>query len=104
TVFGLGMGGVGALGPLTITEMYGLKNFGAIIGLTRPAMIIPTIIGPIMAGVIFDQRGSYDLAFGITLVLLSVALAGFALASPPKRKAGSVAEEEAVEGSKVATA
>jgi sugar phosphate permease len=83
-VFGLGMGGVGALGPLAITEMYGLKNFGAIIGLTRPAMIVPTVIGPIMAGFIFDRTGTYDLAFGITLGLLSVALAGFALASPPR--------------------
>ena len=85
-VFGLGMGGVGALGPLTITEMYGLKNFGAIIGLTRPAMIIPTVIGPIMAGFIFDRTGTYDLAFGITLGLLSIALAGFALASPPRSR------------------
>lgn len=83
TVFGLGMGGVGALGPLTITEMYGLKNFGAIIGLTRPAVIIPTVIGPIMAGFIFDHRGSYDMAFAITLILLSIAMAGFALAKPP---------------------
>jgi|TARA_B100001964_G_scaffold210991_2_gene245895 MFS family permease len=83
-IFGMGMGGVGALGPLAITEMYGLKNFGAIIGLTRPAMIIPTLIGPIMAGVIFDMRGSYDLAFGITFGLLSIALAGFVLAKPPR--------------------
>jgi MFS family permease len=77
------MGGVGALGPLAVTEMFGLKNFGAIIGLTRPAMILPTIAGPLMAGVIFDTRGSYDLAFVITLGLLTIALAGFALARPP---------------------
>jgi sugar phosphate permease len=83
TVFGLGMGGVGALGPLAVTEMFGLKNFGAIIGLTRPAMVLPTIAGPLMAGVIFDTRGSYDLAFVITLGLLTIALAGFALARPP---------------------
>jgi MFS family permease len=83
-IFGLGMGGVGALGPLTITEMYGLKNFGAIIGLTRPAMIIPTLIGPVMAGIIFDTRGTYELAFIITLVLLTISVVGFALASPPK--------------------
>ncbi|MCH7594821.1 MAG: MFS transporter [Chloroflexi bacterium] len=82
-IFGSGMGGVGALGPLAITEMFGLKNFGAIIGLTRPAMIVPTIVGPIMAGVIFDTTGTYNLAFGITLVLLVIALAGFVLARPP---------------------
>jgi MFS family permease len=78
------MGGVGALGPLTITEMYGLKNFGAIIGLTRPSMIIPTLIGPVMAGVIFDTTGTYELAFIITLGLLIISVLGFALATPPK--------------------
>ena len=46
-------------------------------------MIIPTIVGPIMAGIIFDTTGTYDLAFVITLGFLAIALAGFALASPP---------------------
>lgn len=82
-VFGLGMGGVGALGPLAITEMFGLKNFGAIIGLTTPAMIIPSLIGPVMAGYIFDSTGSYVLAFQITLGLLLISMTSFALASPP---------------------
>lgn len=104
TVFGLGMGGVGALGPLTITEMYGLKNFGAIIGLTRPAMIIPTVIGPIMAGFIFDQRGTYDLAFGITLVLLTIALAGFALARPPKARSTSDSADDVGKSAETAPA
>ena len=92
-VFGSGMGGVGALGPLAITEMFGLRNFGAIIGLTRPAMIIPTIAGPIMAGVLFDTTGTYDLAFGITLVFLTVALVGFALARPPGSPVGRESPE-----------
>jgi OFA family oxalate/formate antiporter-like MFS transporter len=83
-VFGLGMGGVGALGPLAITEMYGLKNYGAIIGLTTPAMIVPMLVGPIMAGFIFDSTGSYVLAFQITLGLLMISMASFALAKPPR--------------------
>ena len=33
-VFGLGMRGVGALTPLVITDMFGLKQFGSIMGLT----------------------------------------------------------------------
>jgi MFS family permease len=82
-VFGLGMGGVGALGPLAITEMFGLKNFGAILGLTTPAMIIPALVGPIMAGFIFDSTGSYDLAFQITVGLLLISMTSFALARPP---------------------
>jgi len=82
-VFGLGMGGVGALGPLAIAEMFGLKNFGAIIGLTTPALIIPTLVGPVMAGFIFDSTGSYVLAFQITLGVLLISMTSFAMASPP---------------------
>ena len=36
-VFGLGMGGVGALTPLVITDMFGLRQFGSIMGLTQNA-------------------------------------------------------------------
>ncbi|MDA1258490.1 MAG: MFS transporter [Chloroflexi bacterium] len=85
-IFGSGMGGVGALGPLAITEMFGLKHFGGILGLTRPGVIIPTLAGPIMAGVIFDATGKYDLAFGITLIFLAIAAIAFVFASPPKRR------------------
>jgi OFA family oxalate/formate antiporter-like MFS transporter len=74
---------VGALGPLAIAEMFGLKNFGAIIGLTTPALIIPTLVGPVMAGFIFDSTGSYVLAFQITLGVLLISMTSFAMASPP---------------------
>ena len=47
-IFGLGMRGVGALGPLVITEMFGLRSFGSIPGFTRPATTIPVVPGPIM--------------------------------------------------------
>ena len=85
--FGLGMGGIGALGPLTIVEMFGLKNYGAISGLTRPGVIIPTIAGPLMAGVLFDRNGNYDLAFTIVAGLLIAAMFCFVFARPPRRSA-----------------
>ncbi len=86
---GLGMGGVGALGPLAITEMFGLRNFGSILGLTRPAMVLPLVAGPIMAGVIFDVTGEYDLAFLITIALLGISIVAFLLARPTAPAAGN---------------
>jgi OFA family oxalate/formate antiporter-like MFS transporter len=82
-VFGLGMGGVGALTPLVITDMFGLKQFGSIMGLTRAAIIIPTIIGPIMAGMIFDTTGGYNLVFGITVGFLTIAIGSFLMTKKP---------------------
>lgn len=82
-VFGLGMGGVGALTPLVIFDMFGLKQFGSIMGLTRMAISIPIFLGPIMAGIIFDSTGNYDLMFAITIGLLAVSIGSFMLAKTP---------------------
>lgn len=84
-VFGLGMGGVGALTPLVITDMFGLKQFGSIMGLTRAALVIPVLVGPIMAGMIFDSTGGYNLMFGITIGLLIVSIGAFMLTKTPHR-------------------
>jgi sugar phosphate permease len=83
-VFGLGMGGVGALTPLVIFDMFGLKQFGSIMGLTRMAVTIPVFFGPILAGMIFDSTGKYDQMFLITIGLLIVSIGSFALAKMPK--------------------
>ena len=81
-VFGLGMGGVGALTPLVIFDMFGLKQFGSIMGLTRMSIAIPIFLGPIFAGMIFDSKGKYDLMFVVTIGLLVVSIGSFMLAKP----------------------
>jgi len=82
-VFGLGMGGVGALTPLVIFDMFGLKQFGSIMGLTRMSIAIPIFFGPIFAGMIFDSKGKYDLMFVVTIGFLVVSIGSFMLAKPP---------------------
>lgn len=76
-IFGLGMGGVGALGPLAIAETFGLKNLGSIMGIMSFAVILPTIVGPVMSGQVFDRTGMYDAAFLATAVLLAISMACF---------------------------
>jgi len=84
-VLGLGMGGVGALTPLVIADMFGLRQFGSIMGLTRMPIIIPVFIGPIMAGMIFDSTGDYSLMFLITVGMLIVSMGAFVVAKTPSR-------------------
>ena len=81
-VFGLGMGGVGALTPLVIFDMFGLKQFGSIMGLTWMSIGIQILLGPIFAGMIFDLKGNYDLMFVITITFLFVSIESFMLAKP----------------------
>jgi MFS family permease len=88
-VFGLGMGGVGALTPLVIFDMFGLKQFGSIMGLTRMSVTIPVFFGPIIAGLIFDSTGKYDQMFLITIVLLVISIGSFLMAKVPSQMAES---------------
>jgi predicted MFS family arabinose efflux permease len=92
-VFGLGMGGVGALGPLAIAETFGLRNLGSIMGLMSFAVIIPTVAGPLMSGQVFDRTGEYDWAFLATSILLAVSMASFFFAGylKPRIKDGAAA-------------
>ena len=84
-IFGLGMGGVGALTPLVIFDMFGFRQFGSIMGLSRMAVTLPVLLGPIMAGLIFDATGKYDLMFWITISFLVVAIVSFLMARVPER-------------------
>ena len=85
-VLGLGMGGVGTLTPLLIADLFGLRQFGSIMGLTRLPVIIPVVVGPIMAGMIFDATGSYNLVFLITIGMLIMSAGAFLLAKAPPRR------------------
>jgi len=82
-VFGLGFGGLGALIVLVVSEAFGLRAFGAIMGLVSLAMIVPQIAGPLMAGAIFDSTGSYRLTFAIVLVIFALAALCMLAARPP---------------------
>lgn len=85
-VLGLGMGGVGALTPLVIADTFGLRQFGSIMGLTRMPITVPVIAGPIMAGMIFDATGGYNLVFLITIGMLIISVGAFLLAKTPSRE------------------
>jgi sugar phosphate permease len=85
-VLGLGMGGVGALMPLVIVDAFGLRQFGSIMGMITMPIIIPVFAGPIMAGMIFDSTGSYNVMFQITIGMLIVSAGAFLLAKKPPEK------------------
>ncbi len=87
-VFGLGFGGIGALIPLTVTEAFGIRYFGSILGTISMVGVIPVVIGPLMAGIIFDRTDNYDLAFAITIVIFVTGAVFMTLASPPRPPTG----------------
>tara|TARA_B110000438_G_scaffold81510_1_gene81360 strand:+ start:8738 stop:10084 length:1347 start_codon:yes stop_codon:yes gene_type:complete len=64
--FGAGFGGIGPLMSLVVMETFGLRNFGSIQGMVAMVLAtVPVLIGPVLAGSLFDLTGSYETSFWI---------------------------------------
>ncbi|MFP6594983.1 MAG: MFS transporter [Dehalococcoidia bacterium] len=88
--YGMGFGAMGALIPLTVAEAYGMRHFGSILGVTSMAGVIPMVVGPLMAGIVFDAYGTYDVAFAIMAVMFAMGALAMVLARRPAPPGTSV--------------
>ena len=86
---GIGYGSLLSLFPSTVADYYGIKNFGANYGVLYTAWGISGTIGPIIAGIVVDKTGTYNLAYMISAALLVVAL-GLAIITKPVKDTESV--------------
>lgn len=81
---GIGYGSLLSLFPSTLADYYGVKNFGANYGVLYTAWGISGTIGPIIAGIVVDKTGAYNLAYVISGALLVVAFALAIITKPIK--------------------
>ena len=81
---GFNFGGNFALFPLLTLENFGSKNLGANYGAVFTAYGVGGIIGPVMAGKVWDSMGTFNTAFIIAAVACLIA-AGLALVLKPIR-------------------
>ena len=72
-VAGTSYGATSSAFPAITADYYGLKSFGANFGLLYMAWGLGGIFGPLMAGVVVDQTGRYDMAYLIAAMMLVVA-------------------------------
>ena len=75
-IYGLFMGGTGVLLLLIVQETFGVRHYGAILGLINMSTIITFAVGPLLAGASYDLTGSYSAAFasGSALFLCAAAV------------------------------
>jgi len=66
-IFGFGMGGVVPLQATITGKIFGRENFGKVMGLLRPTMMPITLTGLPLSNWIFDNYGSYQTAFKISI-------------------------------------
>jgi len=73
-IFGFGQGSYVPLFPAIIGDWFGTKFHGSIFGMLGIAAGIGGAIGPLLAGYIYDTRGSYDIAIVVGAVVLFIAI------------------------------
>lgn len=71
---GMCYGAIFSVFPATISDLYGLKNFGVNFGLMFTGWGVGGIIGPMTGAWIYDSTGQFSLAFLVSAALLLVAL------------------------------
>ena len=84
-VFGLFYGGFVALAPAVVTDYFGGRNAGSIIGILYTSVAIGTLIGPGAAGYAFDLTHSYMLPILASVAANIVAAAILAATSKADR-------------------
>jgi len=82
--FGPGYGGPIPLQPALQADYFGTKAFASLRGVYSISWTIPGIIGPLLAGWIYDVQGSYKLAFIIFAILCSLAVPAILMVRPAK--------------------
>jgi sugar phosphate permease len=66
-------------------DYFGRTAFATIMGVSNSIIILGTIAGPIIAGLIYDQTGSYTVGFDILAVFAAAGSLFFILAPRPPR-------------------
>jgi MFS family permease len=61
-VFGLSYGGIVSLLPPICSDLYGVRAVSGIIGLLYSGAAFGALLGPVVAGALFDAQGHYGLA------------------------------------------
>lgn len=65
-------------------DYFGRASFGAIMGISNMVVILGAIAGPLIAGYMYDQTGSYRIGFDVLAGLAAAGSIFFALARRPK--------------------
>ncbi len=85
TLLGFVYGGTAVLCVATLGDFFGLKSIGAIMGIWATSGVPAGILGPLMAGIVFDASNSYYWAIIIAGALCVGAVIAAASIKPPKR-------------------
>ena len=74
--------------PLIIVQRFGLENLGRVYGLLLLALVPGGVVGPVLAGRVFDATGSYTEVFAGFVVANLLAVVALAALTPTNHRTG----------------
>jgi MFS-type transporter involved in bile tolerance (Atg22 family) len=80
--YGLPMGCYAVVSPLLISETFGVKSFGKLMGLLGIPYTIGMALGQVSGGYLFDTKGNYNAAYSIFAVAFLIGGIAILLAKP----------------------
>lgn len=83
--FGAAYGGFVALVPALTADYFGGKSTGGILGVLYTAAGVGALLGPVIAGAVYDARDSYTLPIILAVVMNGVAMLCIVLLPEPAR-------------------
>ena len=83
-IYSLGFGGLGALIVLVVQQTFGLREYASLMGLYQFAQIVSIAGGPVLAGRVHDETGSFDIAFATIVGIFILGMITLFLARQPK--------------------
>ena len=92
-LYGLFMGGFGALYILVVQESFGMRHYGSVMGLMNLGTVVSFGLGPLIAGVSYDVSGGYGAAFLIVCGLFVAGAVSLAFARPRVEEAATVSRQ-----------
>ncbi len=93
----------GSRGPLMMglrADYFGPRRFGTIMGFSSLVIMLGMIIGPIFAGVMYDQTGSYRTGFIVLALVAALGSVMFLMVRPPPERERWLAEAERMAASR----
>ena len=81
-MYGMAFGGMGAIFPILVQDIFGLRWYGSLYGLINLATASSSILGPVMTGITFDTMGNYTIAFLATVAFHAVGIVALTAAKP----------------------
>ncbi len=93
----------GSRGPLMMglrADYFGPRRFGTIMGFSSLVIMLGMIIGPVFAGVMYDETGSYRLGFIVLALVATLGSVMFLLVRPPAAREQWLAEAERMAASR----